>query len=206
MIDKKTGLPTTLFEIVIVISLIAFSVLIVFTFTNALNIFDILATKENFEKLHLYIIIVPICLFLIVFLITLAYYHDYLICDDYKNVVITYVNFNTFIKIYTQTNKKRWFFGKESIFFYGGNLSFVEGRENWEIEYLITYTRKTNDKVVKIVFSYFGWIKFSFWKRFGRVWENNGLAIISNVIKRDIENGKLKRIENNNYDLYNSDF
>lgn len=192
MVDKKTGLPTTLFEIVIVISLIAFSVLIVFTFANALNIFDILVTKENFEKLPLFIIKVPICLFLIVFLITLPYYHDYLICDDYKNVIITYVNFNTFIKIYTQTNKKRWFFGKDSIFFYGGNLSFVEGRKNWEIEYLITYAQKTNDKVVKIVFNYFGWIKFSFWKRFDRVWENNGLAIISNVTKRDIENGKLK--------------
>ena len=192
MVDKKTGLPTMLFNVIIVISLIAFVAFIYFAFLNTLNVFGILAAKENFEKLPLYIIKVLVCLFLIVFSITLPFYYDYLGSDFYKDAIIAYMNFNTFIKVYTQTNKKRWFFGKESIFFYGGNLSFVEGRENWEIEYLITYARKTNDKIVKIVFNYFGWIKFSFWKRFGRVWGNNGLAIILNVTKRDIEDGKLK--------------
>lgn len=195
MIDKETKNITTLFSgVCMILSVVGLIFIAISTVGICLTI-QFIAKNYPIEEILTTIKTVLFCVAFSVFGISFSFYAVFLGNENnYPNLEITFLKFGSFKQLYEE-NKERWVFTRKGlIYFYDGDMEYLKKLKETSrlTPYVLVCQAKMNgDRVVKVNFSYFNWLKYVVWKRckmLKRYDYSKGAKIILERTRKDKEN------------------
>ena len=195
MIDKETKNITTFFSCICMFLSITGLILVAISTVGICLLVKLIMESQPIKEILVTVRSILLCVTFSVFGISSSFYAVFLGNENnYPNLEVTFLKFGLFKQLYEE-NKKRWVFTRKGlIYFYDGDLEYLKRLKETSrlTPYVLVCSAKMNgDKVVKVNFSYFNWLKYVVWKRCKMLKRNDyskGVKIILERISKDKEN------------------